>query len=687
MKILMITKNWLGDILFEFPTIEAIKKQYPDSKIACLAPKRCHEILENHPDIDEVIEFDERTTHKSLLARFKFIMKLRKEKWDQVYLFHRSRTRASMMFLGGVKERIGFGGGRKLFLTKSVEEPDPSFHQVDHFLKLTQGLGYAEPDYTDYRFFFKPEDLDDANRLIDKYELENYVNFHLGANWEPKRWPPEHFARLADLIDEIIGATIVVTGADRDMPLYDAMMKEVKRAKVICLVGKTGLGELGALFQKSSFMVSGDSGPMHIASGVGARVVALFGPTEPKQTGPRGVGEKLVIRYVPEGYQSPWYGEEFPRDGWMSHIKPEEVLAEIKKKGWLSPSPKQERPVTTSKKKTFAFPYFGKGKMRPVQNILIVTLSNIGDVILTTPVMTAVKKKFPDAKLTVVVGPKAKALLSGSTSVDRVVVYDKKVNLIEKLKFLRELRQERYDWVIDLRNTAIPYLVKTRKRSPMIRLCKELSFRKRHLEILKSMTDDVTDFSAFDFYNPLDEKSAVEKVTAEGVRAKRGWIAVAPVAASELKTWKLDGFKKVIERLLEESEEDIVLVGDKREGEIMEPLVAVNPKRVHNLGGKTTLRELAAIVARASLLLTNDSAVMHLGYEMDRPVVAIFGPTHHQKYGRVGPQFKIVREEIECSPCEQPRCKFERQHCFEDLSAEKVVAACKELLGERLAIH
>jgi ADP-heptose:LPS heptosyltransferase len=65
---------------------------------------------------------------------------------------------------------------------------------------------------------------------------------------------------------------------------------------------------------------------MHIASGVGARVVAIFGPTDPKLTGPRGGKESRVLHYVPEGFRVPWYGKNFPEGGWISRITPGQVF-------------------------------------------------------------------------------------------------------------------------------------------------------------------------------------------------------------------------------------------------------------------------------------------------------------------------------------------------------------------------
>lgn len=336
MKILLVTKNWLGDILFEFPTIEAIRRQYPEAHMACLAPARCHELLESHPAIDRVILFDERREHRPLWKRLQLVWQLRGEKWDQVYLFHRSRTRAFLLMLAGAKERIGFEKkGRQLFLTRFVPEPEPGLHQVDHFLELMRGIGIPCPERPPYRFYLKDKDRRDAEGLLARHGLKHFACFHLGANWEPKRWPSESFARLADMIFQKWALPVVITGSGPDEVLAREVMGHVREARALSLVGKMSLGALGAFFQKSLFLVSADSGPLHIASGVGTPVVGLYGPTNPQHTGPRGTGDTIVLSFVPPGFYAPWYGNHMPKEGWMAMIKPEEVMEAIEKKGWV----------------------------------------------------------------------------------------------------------------------------------------------------------------------------------------------------------------------------------------------------------------------------------------------------------------------------------------------------------------
>ncbi len=318
------------------------------------------------------------------------------------------------------------------------------------------------------------------------------------------------------------------------------------------------------------------------------------------------------------------------------------------------------------------------------KRILVITLSNIGDVILTTPVIMALHAHFPEAKMTVVVGPRAKDVLAGSRFIDKLVIYDKHASLPEKWRFWRSLVGEKYEWVVDLRNTAIPYLVSARKKSSPFRYPKPVSFKERHLQVIQKMGLVTDNIQPFDFFSEADEASMNKKIANKGILPYQEYILVAPLAASQLKSWSLENYRRVIERLISTRSENILLVGSPKEKEVLEPLVSVAPGRVYNLAGDTTLRELAALVTKAVLVLANDSSVMQLSYEMNRPSVALFGPTNHMASGRTGPFFRLLREAYFCSPCDLAQCRFERRACLDDLKAERVFEACTELLAQKI---
>lgn len=340
MKIVVFLKNWIGDTFFQFPAIRLIKQKHPGAEITCIAPPRCRELLSANPDISNVIEFDEKTTQRSWFKRFAFVRELRaKGPWEQAYLLHRSRSRAMLLAFAGVKARFGYGKRRSFWLTRAVAEPAQPMHHVDYFLELLRGLGYSVPEQAYYELPVSDQALEESDRLLKEAGIagqKHFVCFHLGANWMPKRWPPGYFAHLADLIHDQWQVPIVVTGSQVDTELWEKMNNTVLKARVISLVGKTDLNTLAALYSQTAFVVSGDSGPMHIAAAVGARVVALFGPTAPDLTGPRGSGEKIVLKFSPAGVEIPFMGEASRAKDWLAQISPKMVLDAVQKQGWLA---------------------------------------------------------------------------------------------------------------------------------------------------------------------------------------------------------------------------------------------------------------------------------------------------------------------------------------------------------------
>ena len=96
-RILIFNVNWLGDVLFSTAAIRNIRRNFPDSFIACIIPSRCYPILKDNPNLDEVIIFDEKDRHKSIFKRFKFIRSLKAKGFDMVFLLHRSFSRAYLL--------------------------------------------------------------------------------------------------------------------------------------------------------------------------------------------------------------------------------------------------------------------------------------------------------------------------------------------------------------------------------------------------------------------------------------------------------------------------------------------------------------------------------------------------------------------------------------------------------------
>ena len=107
-RILIWEQNWLGDVLFSTPFIKAVRKKFKNAYIAVIVNPSCKEILEGNPRINEIILYDEKHKDRGPAGMLKLIIRLRKKRFDAVFLLHRSLSRAIISSLGGIKKRVGY---------------------------------------------------------------------------------------------------------------------------------------------------------------------------------------------------------------------------------------------------------------------------------------------------------------------------------------------------------------------------------------------------------------------------------------------------------------------------------------------------------------------------------------------------------------------------------------------------
>jgi lipopolysaccharide heptosyltransferase II len=331
-KILIVNVNWIGDVLFSTPFIRAVREAYPHSYIACLLHPRCREMLDSNPHLNEIIIYDEEGVHKNIIGKIKLIAQIRKRRFDTAYILHRSFTKALIAFLGGVRERIGYPTkNRSIVLTKIVEESSEELHKVEYFLNILKACG-IESRGRSYEFFINEKDRDFAENFLEDYGIskgKRFVAICPGGNWDPKRWPKESFASLSDALMDKYGVSVMICGAAKDVALGEAMRKLMKHAPILAC-GRTSLSGLAALFARSDLVVANDTGPMHLAVAMKAKVIALFGPTSPKITGPYGDGDYKVISNN-DTCDIPCYDFICKDNRCMAAITVEEVLREAEK--------------------------------------------------------------------------------------------------------------------------------------------------------------------------------------------------------------------------------------------------------------------------------------------------------------------------------------------------------------------
>nr|MBU1328884.1 glycosyltransferase family 9 protein [Candidatus Omnitrophota bacterium] len=321
-------------------------------------------------------------------------------------------------------------------------------------------------------------------------------------------------------------------------------------------------------------------------------------------------------------------------------------------------------------------------KLSNVRKILFITLSNIGDAILTLPVLRALKDNFPGAIIDVVVGPRPEQVFKKDPRVSSVFVYDKHARLKDKMTFVKKLKAEKYDLAIDMKTSLLPVLIGAKNRSSLFSGNRSTIKHKRSIHLDSLRPFGIIYREQKNIYIDEDSRDKIEKILQDsGVRHADILIGVSPGSRSHLKQWKKEGFIDVISKMLENPQHKVILIGDISETGLSKEIAgAVKHPGLIDLTGKTSLNELFALIEKFSLLLTCDSAGMHIASDLGVKVVAIFGPTDPSEYGPAGDKDIVIRKNIKCSPCKKAQCKFEMHECMTTISVEEVLAAVNKIL-------
>lgn len=318
---------------------------------------------------------------------------------------------------------------------------------------------------------------------------------------------------------------------------------------------------------------------------------------------------------------------------------------------------------------------------RDVKRILLITLSNIGDIVLTTPVLSILEREFPDARLDVMVGPLGREIFTSHPGVFKVIVYDKHIAVAEKRRLIGKLRNIKYDLIVDLKNTLLPFLIGARYRtSPIYNIPDTNLFHKRdsHLGKLKQLGIDTKNWS-FSIFTAPSDRDYIDGLISR-IPGREKLIVVSPGAKSFIKRWDKNGFALLCDRLISELKTEVIIVGDHNDRELNSEVESRMKHKPYNLTGRTSITQLAYLLKNAKLLIANDSAPMHLGSAMGTKVLAIFGPTDPRKYAPQGAHDRLIRKELNCSPCEAAQCRFGHE-CMKSISADEVFETAKEMFS------
>jgi len=372
-------------------------------------------------------------------------------------------------------------------------------------------------------------------------------------------------------------------------------------------------------------------------------------------------------------------------------------------------------------------------RSRDFRKILLIKLSAVGDVVHTLPVLNKLRRRYPAARLDWLVTPGIGELLAHNPAISNVIEFarDERSSpwrfapFAAAARLVAQLRAVEYDLVIDLQGQLRSGFFAFTSGAPV-----RIGFDKPRADIWKTLSRKIPDEARkhawqgaregswlaytdhialptldmhpverylgfgpmlglddgpadFSFPIPQEARARIDALVDYYEIAKAKLLVMAPGTNWETKEWRREAFAEVARHFMKNSFA-VTLIGSERERALCDEVAKLAPGAI-NLAGETTLSELAALIARATICVTNDSGPMHLAVALGRPVVSIFGPTDPVWAGPYRRDGAVLRAELPCSPCylrQLSRCP-NNHDCMKNVSAAAVIERAESLLNER----
>jgi lipopolysaccharide heptosyltransferase II len=309
-RILVRSGNWLGDAVMSVPAVRAVKNGRPDARVTVAAPVNIAPMWKLVPEVDTIIPLP----NDSLLPVISLLN--RQRNFDVAILFPNSLRVALESWLSGIPRRVGYRGHwRRLLVNQTVREPrkpGPPEHHSLRFLRIARECGAETPD---------AQPLPQTSSIKPQ---TSKLGLCPGAEYGPaKRWLPERFAEVAAKVSAQSSAQWILFGTKNDMAIGDQIATAIGD-HCVNRIGNTTLDQLIDELRECRLVLTNDTGTMHLAALLGVPVVAIFGSTEPRLTGPLGDGH-IILRHHVEC--SPCFLRECPIDfRCMKAVRSEQVV-------------------------------------------------------------------------------------------------------------------------------------------------------------------------------------------------------------------------------------------------------------------------------------------------------------------------------------------------------------------------
>jgi heptosyltransferase-2 len=338
------------------------------------------------------------------------------------------------------------------------------------------------------------------------------------------------------------------------------------------------------------------------------------------------------------------------------------------------------------------------------KRIIIVRMDRVGDVVLSTPAIKAVRDAYPDSRIAVLVRPYAREVVDGNPYIDEVITYDKsgkEKSLLGKVRFIAELKNKKFDLAIILhpKNSShiLAYLAGIPKRLGYdkklgILLTKKIPHTKQYglkheidyvLGLLRYIGIEGSDRNLCMPVSRPSEERIKDLFDKNGVSPNDPVITIHPAASCRSRRWALERFAKTSDLLSQKYGARIVIVSGPDDKMIGGKVAELMKSKPLNLAGKTSISDLASILRRSRLLISNDSGPVHISCAVGTPVIAIFSRKDRgispERWGPVGKRDIVLHKDAGCEICLAHNCKLGFK-CLDMISVEDVLSAAGRIL-------
>lgn len=344
----------------------------------------------------------------------------------------------------------------------------------------------------------------------------------------------------------------------------------------------------------------------------------------------------------------------------------------------------------------------------PIRKILVIQLGDIGDVIWAIPAYWALKAAFPQAGLSVLVRNHHGDFLLDDSHIDKIFTVSTE-SVWSGIQLLRDLRREKFDLVFDLRaddrgaflsffsgaklraaqyysglfwrNRAFTHLVDPPSSGERI-----LGAAEQSLKIIRGFGIKETTSTPQIFVSETSRNTISQMLAGEKIETKNGWVSINPFSRWAYKEWDIDKWRQVAFFIWQTYKMPVIITGSAAERARADALAVHHHSPIHNLAGKTTLREMAALLQMSRLHVGVDSAAPHIAAAVGTPTITIYGPSDWRDWAPTGDKNRVVLPDMDCVPCRKKGCEGKgRSICLDNLPVVKVQDAIEAMLRNSLS--